>query len=222
MNISSYQQTPIITQPQKSMMNFKEYIENKDKNDTYENFIEYKTYEFDSMINSVKDGDSMIRKDFKLYNKNNVDEIKKDSDNYAKKFYQGTYRLTNEFVNSKDMKDFMSVQGSNISKKEAEVYDNSTESQKEVLRNSSSYMWDYSFDDKIKADVIGSNRSKSEWIEHFQDQKSHIEEVLNDNRVTFENGIEDKLHKNIEFIDKNIKTLLDKWENTEPSFNIYG
>ena len=206
-----------------SMMGFKEFLKSKGENDTYENFKDYKKYEFEESVKSIKaNGDMAYSRNFKLYDERNIDELKEDTYDDTKKLYQGTYRLADEFVNSENMDAFMSIARGEIDKKQADIYDNSSEHKKRALRHKLGYMWDHSFDDKVKADVIGANRSKSEWIEHFQNQKSHIEEVLNDDKVDFVDRVEDKLHKNIEFIDKNIKTLLDKWENTEPSFNIYG
>ena len=62
-----------------SMMNFKEFIKNKGKDDNYENFIEYKQYESNSIINSIKEGNSTMAIGFKLYDKDNIDEYKKDN-----------------------------------------------------------------------------------------------------------------------------------------------
>jgi len=211
---------------------YNNFLEVNDKVDTYKNWQEHRDYIKEKGLKLIKEKDSAtafgtgIGADFKIYDKDNFEDLLKMLDKREKEHFINTYRIDETKVDKNELASMIKEQQTLIYEKEEDIYNKASASEKAKHRVSYMSLLANDSDDIIKFDIINVGKSKTEWLERLDNYKTHVEEAVQrhytDNGFKYADKILQSLEENVKFFDNFISDLKDKWKTDTPEFSVYG
>ncbi|MEA1955777.1 MAG: hypothetical protein U9N02_04705 [Campylobacterota bacterium] len=211
---------------------YNNFLEVNDKKDSYKNWQEHRDYIAKKGFKLIKEKDSAtafgtgIGADFKVYDKDNFEDLLNMLDKREKEHFINTYRIDETKVDKSELASMIKEQQTLKYEKEEEIYNKASAKEKLAYRENPMSLLANDSDDVIKLEIINIGKSKTEWLERLDNYKTHVEDAVQrhyeDNGFKYVDRIVKDLEENVKYFDNFINDLKDKWKTDTPEFSVYG